>query len=218
MSPRRETLRISEIFHSIQGESSQVGRPCTFVRLTGCNLRCVWCDTAYAFYGGEEMEVDEILRRVESHGTGLVLVTGGEPLAQAGVHALMQGLLELGHEVMIETGGSLDVAGIDRRVRIILDLKCPASGMEPRNRWENLDELKPTDEVKFVLNDRNDYEWARQVLREWRLSERVVVLFSPVFGVLEADRLAAWILEDRLSVRLQLQLHKLIWSPQMRGV
>jgi 7-carboxy-7-deazaguanine synthase len=218
MNPGRETLRITEIFHSIQGESSQVGRPCSFIRLTGCNLRCVWCDTAYAFHGGDDMEVDEIVGRVNTHGAPLVLVTGGEPLAQAGVHGLMRRLLEVGKEVMIETGGSLDIAGIDPRVRIVLDLKCPGSGMEPRNRWENLQSLKPTDEIKFVLNDRQDYEWARTVLQERRLNDYAVVLFSPVFGVLDAATLAGWILQDRLNVRLQLQIHKLIWSPQMRGV
>jgi len=218
MSPGRETLRITEIFHSIQGESSQVGRPCSFVRLTGCNLRCAWCDTAYAFHGGEDMELDDILRRVDSHGASLVLVTGGEPLAQPGVHSLMTGLLHLGKEVMIETGGSLDISGIDSRVRIILDLKCPGSGMEPKNCWENLKSLKPTDEIKFVLKDRSDYEWARRVLRERRLEDHATVLFSPVFGVLDGRELAGWILQDRLKVRLQLQLHKLIWPPDMRGV
>ncbi|MCI0567212.1 MAG: 7-carboxy-7-deazaguanine synthase QueE [Acidobacteria bacterium] len=218
MSPGRETLRITEIFHSIQGESSQVGRPCSFVRLTGCNLRCAWCDTAYAFHGGEDVELDDILRRVDSYGASLVLVTGGEPLAQPGVHSLMTGLLHLGKEVMIETGGSLDISGIDSRVRIILDLKCPGSGMEPKNRWENLKSLKPTDEIKFVLRDRSDYEWARRVLRERRLEDHPTVLFSPVFGALDGRELAAWILQDRLKVRLQLQLHKLIWPPDMRGV
>ncbi len=218
MTRGRETLRITEIFHSIQGESSQVGRPCSFVRLTGCNLRCVWCDTAYAFEGGEDMELEEILRCVGSHGAPLVLVTGGEPLAQAGVHSLMLGLLNLGKEVMIETGGSLDISGIDPRVRIVLDLKCPGSGMEAKNCWDNLKSLKPTDEVKFVLNDRSDYEWARRVLREKRLDQHAGVLFSPVFGVLDSRELAEWILQDRLNVRLQLQIHKLIWAPDMRGV
>jgi len=218
MSHERQTLRITEIFHSIQGESSQVGRPCSFVRLTGCNLRCVWCDTAYAFEGGEDLDLEEIVRRVEAHGAPLVLVTGGEPLAQAGVHALMHRLLETGKEVMIETGGSLDVAGIDHRVRIVLDLKCPASGMQSRNRWENLSCLKPTDEIKFVLNDRGDYEWAREVVREKHLEKHAGVLFSPVFGALEGRELAGWILQDGLNVRLQLQIHKLIWPPEMRGV
>jgi len=212
------TLRITEIFHSIQGESTQVGRPCSFVRLTGCNLRCVWCDTAYAFEGGEEMDPGEIVRRVLSHGTQLVLVTGGEPLAQEAVHSLMRELLDQGREVMIETGGSLDLSRVDPRVRIVMDLKCPGSGMEARNRWKNLEVLKPTDEIKFVLNDRRDYEWAREVIRERWLERRGPLLFSPVFGALDPRVLAEWILEDRLDVRLQLQIHKLIWPPGMRGV
>jgi 7-carboxy-7-deazaguanine synthase len=212
------TLRITEIFHSIQGESSQVGRPCSFVRLTGCNLRCVWCDTAYAFEGGEDLPISEILRRVESHRSRLVLVTGGEPLAQEGVHLLIDGLLRAGVEVMIETGGSLDISTLDSQVRIILDLKCPGSGMEPRNRWENLAVLKPTDEIKFVLSDRRDYEWARETVRERGLDRLATVLLSPVFEVLSPRALSAWILEDGLNVRLQLQLHKLIWPSNQRGV
>ena len=211
-------LRITEIFHSIQGESTQAGRPCSFVRLTGCNLRCAWCDTAYAFEGGEEMTVGEIVDKVLSHGTRLVLVTGGEPLAQPPVHGLLGALLDRGKEVMIETGGSLDIAGVEPRVRIVMDLKCPGSGMEPQNRWENLPLLKPSDEIKFVIRDRSDYEWARRVLSERDLAGRCEVLFSPVFGVLENRALAEWILEDRLEVRMQIQLHKEIWPPGMRGV
>jgi len=218
MRKETETLRIAEIFHSIQGESTQTGRPCSFVRLTGCNLRCVWCDTAYAFEGGEEMTVAEILERLSAHGARLVLVTGGEPLAQASVHALMESLLEQGKEVMLETGGSLDIGGVDRRVRIVMDLKCPASGMVARNHWENLARLKPSDEIKFVIQDRSDYEWARRVVRERRLTEAHEVLFSPVFGLLPNRSLAEWILEDRLEVRLQIQLHKTIWLPGTRGV
>ncbi|PYQ14522.1 MAG: 7-carboxy-7-deazaguanine synthase QueE [Acidobacteria bacterium] len=212
------TLRVTEIFHSIQGESTQIGRRCSFVRLTGCNLRCVWCDTSYAFEGGKEMSVAEIVREVEAHAAPLVLVTGGEPLAQSRVGDLMRALADKGMEVMIETGGSLDISGIDARVRIIMDLKCPGSGMEGRNRWENLEFLKITDEIKFVVNDRRDYEWAREVIRRRRLWERSVVLLSPVFDVMDPRRLAEWILEDRLHVRMQMQLHKLIWPPQMRGV
>ena len=218
MSAEDGKLRIAEIFHSIQGESSQAGRPCSFVRLAGCNLRCVWCDTAYAFEGGEEMEVGAIVGRVAAHGTRLILVTGGEPLAQPAVHALLSALLDLGGEVMLETGGSLDIAGVDPRVRIVMDLKCPGSGMEPRNRWENLPLLKPSDEVKFVLRDRADYEWARRVLSERGLAGRFTVLFSPVSGALEKRSLAEWILEDRLEVRLQIQLHKEIWPHGTRGV
>ena len=218
MTAKCVKLRISEIFHSIQGESTQAGRPCSFVRLAGCNLRCAWCDTAYAFEGGVEMTVGEIVDKVLSHGTRLVLVTGGEPLSQPPVHGLLGALLDRGMEVMIETGGSLDIGGVDPRVRIVMDLKCPGSGMEPRNRWENLPFLKPSDEIKFVIRDRADYEWARRVLSEHDLAGRCAVLFSPVSGVLENRFLAEWILEDRLEVRLQIQIHKEIWPPGMRGV
>ncbi len=211
-------LRVTEIFHSIQGESTQTGRPCSFVRLTACNLRCVWCDTAYAFEGGEELTVGEILNRVAPHGAGLALVTGGEPLLQPAVHDLLGALLESGREVMIETGGSLDIKPVDRRVRIVMDLKCPGSGMADRNRWENLEHLKPTDEVKFVIADRADYEWARQVLKERAFSQRCIILFSPAFGLLGPRSLAEWILGDRLEVRMQIQLHKEIWPPDSRGV
>jgi 7-carboxy-7-deazaguanine synthase len=211
-------LRITEIFHSIQGESTQTGRRCSFVRLTGCNLRCVWCDTAYAFEGGRDIAIPEVVREVESHDAKLVLVTGGEPLAQPAVHDLMDALLEAGKEVMIETGGSLDLSRIDRRVRIVMDLKCPGSGMERMNRWENLPLLKPTDEIKFVVSDRADYEWARGQIRERGLADKATILLSPVFGTMDPRALAEWILEDRLEVRMQMQLHKAIWSPEMRGV
>jgi 7-carboxy-7-deazaguanine synthase len=211
-------LRITEIFHSIQGESTQAGRRCSFVRLTGCNLRCVWCDTAYAFEGGRDVAIPEIVREVESHGATLVLVTGGEPLAQPAVHDLMEALLAAGKEVMIETGGSLDVSRIDRRVHIVMDLKCPGSGMERMNRWENLALLKPTDEIKFVVADRADYEWSREEIRRRRLWEAATVLLSPVFGAMDPRALAEWILEDRLEVRMQMQMHKAIWPSEMRGV
>ncbi len=218
MSASTATLRITEIFHSIQGESTQTGRPCVFVRLTGCNLRCVWCDTAYAFEGGEAMSIEAIADRVAAYGTDLVLLTGGEPLAQEGVHDLIDRLLEQGREVMIETGGSLDIARLDRRVRVVLDVKCPGSGMEPKNRWENLEHLKPTDEIKFVLNDRRDYEYARDLIRRRELVGRATLLLSPVHGVLAPRELAEWMLSDRLPARLQLQIHKMIWSPDARGV
>lgn len=212
------TLRVTEIFHSIQGESTQTGRRCSFVRLTGCNLRCVWCDTAYAFEGGEDLTVDEIRTQVRSHGTDLVLVTGGEPLLQPGVHPLIAALLDDGREVMIETGGSLDIAPLDPRVRVVMDLKCPGSAMEKHNRWENLEHLKPSDEVKFVIAGRIDYEWARRVLSERDLARRCTVLFSPAYGLLHPRQLAEWILEDRLPARMQIQLHKAIWPPDTRGV
>ena len=211
-------LKVNEIFHSIQGESRHAGRPCVFVRLTGCNLRCTWCDTAYAFEEGDDLPVSAVLERVASYGTRFVLLTGGEPLAQAGVHDLAGELCDRGHEVAIETGGSLDIAPLDRRVMVVMDLKCPASGMSGRNRWENLDLLKPSDEVKFVIADRNDYEWARDAVARHGLAERVGVLFSPVHGVLHPRSLSEWILADRMPVRIQLQVHKYIWPPDLRGV
>lgn len=216
---RRSTLLlVNEIFHSIQGESRHAGRPCVFVRLTGCNLRCVWCDTAYAFEEGAGMTVGAVAERVASFRTPYVLLTGGEPLAQAGVHDLAVELLERGHEVAIETGGSLDIAPLDRRVMVVLDLKCPGSGMIAKNRWENLPLLKPTDEIKFVLNDREDYDWARAVIARERLEERCGLLFSPVHGVLSPRTLSEWMLADRVPARLQIQLHKYIWPADMRGV
>jgi 7-carboxy-7-deazaguanine synthase len=212
-------VRVNEIFHSIQGESTWAGRPCVFVRLTGCNLRCSWCDTEYAFYEGRQMEVGEVATKVESFDCGLVEITGGEPLLQQGVHPLIETLLARGHEVMIETSGERDISGLDERVVRIVDVKCPGSGESERNRWSNLKHLTPRDELKFVLSDRRDYEWAREVIRTHGLSERVnAVLLSPVFGKLEPADLAGWILADRLDVRMQLQMHKQIWSPTARGV
>lgn len=211
-------LKVNEIFHSIQGESRHAGRPCVMVRLTACNLRCTWCDTAYAFEDGRDETVAQVIDRVAGFGTRYVLVTGGEPLLQAGVHQLMTALLDDGYEVALETGGSLDVRPVDRRVHIVMDLKCPGSGMEDRNLWANLEALKPTDEIKFVVRDRADYEWSRDVLRRTRLAGRFGVLVSPVHGVLHPRPLSEWILEDGLPVRLQLQLHKYIWPADMRGV
>jgi 7-carboxy-7-deazaguanine synthase len=216
---RRATpLVVNEIFHSIQGESRHAGRPCVFVRLTGCNLRCVWCDTAYAFEEGEAQTVGAVADRVAAFGTRYVLLTGGEPLLQAGVHDLAAELLERGHEVAIETGGSLDIGPLDRRVMVVLDLKCPGSGMSAKNRWENLPLLKPSDEIKFVLNDRADYDWSREVIARERLADRCGLLLSPVHGVLSPRTLAEWMLADRVPARLQLQLHKVIWPADMRGV
>jgi len=211
-------LRVTEVFHSIQGESRHAGRPCAFVRLTGCNLRCTWCDTAYAFEGGEETTVGAIQAALERFGERYVLVTGGEPLAQAGVHDLVGALLDGAHEVAVETGGSLDLAPLDRRALVVMDLKCPGSGMTDRNRWENLRLVKETDEIKFVVADRRDYDWAREAIARHGLAGRCGLLLSPVHGALEPARLAGWILEDRLPVRLQLQLHKYIWPGVERGV
>jgi len=212
------SLVVNEIFHSIQGESSQAGFPCVFIRLTACNLRCTWCDTEYAFTEGERMSVPEILERVGAFGCRRVEVTGGEPLLQEAALGLMSELCDRGYDVMLETGGALSIAAVDGRVRRIVDIKCPGSGMSDRNFWGNIRELKPTDEVKFVLRDRADFEWAMEAIREHGLSDRCPVLFSPVFGELDPAALAAWILESRAPVRMQLQLHKFIWEPSTRGV
>lgn len=212
------TLVVNEIFHSIQGESSRAGFPCVFVRLTACNLRCTWCDTEYAFYEGVRMSIPEVLSRVESFGCRLVELTGGEPLLQEGALELMTALCDRGHDVMLETGGALSIAAVDPRVRRIVDLKCPGSGMSDRNFWENLSELRPSDEVKFVLRDRADFDWAMGAIREHGLEARCPLLFSPVFGDLEPVTLAGWILECGAPVRMQLQMHKFIWEPSTRGV
>ena len=216
-------LRVNEIFHSIQGESTLAGRPCVFVRLTGCNLRCVWCDTEYAFHEGKQMTLDQVLEEVRAFGCNLVEVTGGEPLLQPRAIQLMGRLLEQGYTVMLETGGSLPIDEVPDGVRRIVDIKCPGSGESERNRWENLEHLRSTDEVKMVLAHRDDYLWARRQLiqrkvRGRSLTEVCPVLLSPVAGVLPAAELAGWILEDRLNVRLNLQLHRILWPDEERGV
>lgn len=211
-------LKVNEIFHSIQGESTHAGRPCVFVRLTYCNLRCTWCDTAYAFFEGVERSLDDIVAEVTAYGCPLVEVTGGEPLIQRETTDLLQRLLGAGLEVLLETSGSWPIETVPEGVRIIMDVKAPGSGMAGRNRWENLRHLDADDEVKFVLADRADYEWARGIVGEHDLTARHAVLFSPVFGALDPQQLAEWILADGLPVRMQLQLHKLIWSPATRGV
>lgn len=208
-------LRITEIFHSLQGEARTAGRPTVFVRLTGCPLRCGYCDTAYAFSGGESRTVETILEEVAQYAPRFITVTGGEPLAQPDCAALLTALCDLpsAPEVSLETSGALSIAGLDPRVSVVLDLKTPGSGEVSRNLWENIPELKPSDQVKFVLCDRADYEWARLKLEALALAERVAeVLFSPSTGVLAPDTLGGWILEDRLPVRMQLQLHKIIWG------
>ena len=212
-------LTINEIFHSIQGESTHTGRPCVFVRLTACNLRCSWCDTPYAFTEGHKMSLDEVIRQVDAYDCRLVEITGGEPLLQQEVYPLMDRLLAAGRTVMIETGGHMSIADVPPPVIKIVDVKCPGSDESHRNHWENLDRLAPHDEVKFVIKDRTDYEFARDVVGRHRLIGRVAaVLFSPVHGTLEPQALAAWILQDRLEVRLQLQAHKYIWGADVRGV
>ncbi len=212
-------LRIHEIFHSIQGESTHAGRPCVFVRLTGCQMRCVWCDTEYAFHGGEWMTVEGIVARLREIGCPLVEITGGEPLLQPAVHPLMRRLCDEGFEVLLETGGGLDIGGVDPRVRRIVDVKCPGSGEAANNRWENLALLRPGDELKFVLAGEEDYRWAKQVIVERGLAGRgLPLLFAPVWGSLEPRQLAEWILRDRLPVRLNLQQHKVLWGAEARGV
>lgn len=210
-------LRINEIFYSIQGESTLAGRPCVFVRLTGCQMRCRWCDTEYAFYEGGWRSLEDVLATVAGYGCPLVEVTGGEPLLQPGCRPLLTALADAGYEVMLETGGGLDIEGVDPRVRRIVDVKCPGSGEAENNRWENLALLTDRDEVKFVVADRRDYEFTRDVITRHQLAERCPLLVSPVHGELAAAELAAWILEDHLPVRLQLQLHKALWGDQ-RGV
>lgn len=211
-------LKVNEIFHSIQGESSHAGRPCVFVRLTGCNLRCIWCDTEYAFYEGEDMTMDHVLAQVATYGCRLVEVTGGEPLMQPGAIELMERLLKDGYEVMLETGGSLPIDQVPREVIKIVDFKAPSSGMMKKNLWSILDDLAPHDEIKFVIGDRADYDWAKAALKQYDHIKRHTVLFSPVLGQIEPQTLSEWILADRLPVRFQLQLHKVIWEPDLRGV
>ena len=205
------TLRVNEIFFSIQGESTRVGLPTVFVRLTGCPLRCRWCDTEYAFHEGASRSLDDILAEVCRHPARHVCVTGGEPLAQPAVHGLMTALADTGLEVSLETSGALDTGAVDPRVRVVMDLKCPDSGEVERNRWANLMHLKPHDEVKFVIASRSDYEWMRDVLQREGLVRRCTVLASPVWGELDPAELAGWVLADGLDVRLQVQMHKVLW-------
>lgn len=209
---RQPRLRVSEIFHSIQGESHTIGERTVFVRLTGCPLRCSWCDTEYAFSGGELRSLTSIMDAVAALGARHVCVTGGEPLAQPDCRALLGQLCDAGYIVQLETSGALDIAGIDPRVAVIMDLKAPSSGESDRNLWANLASLRPHDQVKFVIADRVDYDWAREVLAGHRLRARCAVLFSPAWGLLEPRLLAEWILADRLDVCLQVQLHKFLWG------
>jgi 7-carboxy-7-deazaguanine synthase len=212
-------LTVNEIFHSIQGESTYAGEPCVFVRLTACDLRCSWCDTPYAFYEGRKMSIDEVIDVVDSYACPTVEITGGEPLLQQDVYPLMSQLLERGKRVLLETGGHRSIEQVPAGVVKIVDVKCPGSGETSKVDWSNLQRLASTDQVKFVIKDRTDYEYARAIVQRERLDTRTAaILFSPVHGVMSARQLAEWILADRLPVRLQLQAHKFIWDPDTRGV
>jgi 7-carboxy-7-deazaguanine synthase len=212
-------LTVNEIFYSIQGESTRAGRACVFVRLTACDLRCSWCDTPYAFHEGRKMSLDEVLAEVDRHRCDLVEITGGEPLLQEEVYPLMERLLASGRTVMLETGGHRSIERVPAQVLKVVDVKCPGSGESSRNDWDNLHRLAPHDEVKFVVRDRTDYEFARDVIGRYDLASRTgAILLSPVHGVLDPRMLAEWILDDHLPARLQLQLHKYIWDPATRGV
>jgi len=211
-------MRITEIYKSIQGESSYAGLPCVFVRTTGCDLRCSWCDSEFTFTGGTRMTIDEIMAEVEKHDCQLIELTGGEPLLQAEIYELATRLADAGHTVLIETGGHRDISKLDPRVIRIMDLKCPRSGECERNLWSNLDHLRPADEVKFVIADRADYEWTLRIIREHELEDRVKLLLSTAFGSVGPEQVVAWMLEDKLRARFQLQLHKYIWPPDARKV
>ena len=209
-------LKVNEIYASIQGESSHTGLPCVFVRLTGCNLRCSWCDTAYAFHEGRELSLEEVVQQVETFSLPLVEITGGEPLMQEDVYPLMEALLEKGYKVMLETGGAIPIDRVPEKVIKILDIKCPGSGEDKKNHLQNLEFLSEHDELKFVLLDRADYEWSRDLLKSINPTNQI--LFSPVYDKLDLKDLSQWILEDKLPVRLQTQLHKVIWSKNAIGV
>jgi 7-carboxy-7-deazaguanine synthase len=211
-------MRITEIYKSIQGESSFSGLPCVFVRTTGCDLRCRWCDSEYTFSGGSQMSVDEIMDRVAAYDCNLVELTGGEPLLQPDINDLGIRLCDAGHAVLKETGGHRDISTLDPRVVRIMDLKCPASGECERNLWSNLEYLRPFDEVKFVLANRNDYEWALEVIRQHRLEQRVKLLISTAYAMIDSRQVVEWMLEDRIRARFQLQAHKYIWPSEARGV
>lgn len=211
-------LRVNEIYFSIQGESTKAGLPCIFIRLTYCNLRCSYCDTEYAFYDGKEMTIDEILNEVRKFDCKLVEVTGGEPLVQNECLELMKILSDSGYEVLLETGGSLPVKEVDKRVKIIMDLKCPSSNMMKKNLYENIYNLKETDEIKFVIGSREDYDWTKNIIKDYKLLNKCEILFSVVFGKLEPLMLVNWVLEDKLKIRFQLQMHKFIWDPAQKGV
>jgi 7-carboxy-7-deazaguanine synthase len=211
-------MKVCEIFSSIQGESSFAGIPCTFIRLTGCNLRCSYCDTSYAYYEGQELTVDEIIREVQRTGINLVEITGGEPLLQDEAHLLIKRLIDEGYKVLVETNGSQDIKQIDKKAIVILDIKTPGSGTSKEMDFSNLDYIKSSDEIKFVITNREDYEWSKDIIQKYKLMERCKLLLSPAFGTLPPENLAKWIIGDKLKIRFNLQLHKYIFSSEQRGI
>ena len=212
--PEKMSLRITEIFFSIQGETSKIGLPTVFIRLTGCPLRCQYCDTSYAFYGGEVMLFEDIIHRVTKFNCKDVCVTGGEPLAQANSKKLLKGLADLDFKVSLETGGSISLEGIDERIKIIMDIKTPDSGESTKNRWENLELLKQSDELKIVICSREDYQWSKEIIEQYKISEKCPILFSPCAELIDPRDLAEWILTDQLPIRFQMQIHKILWDNQ----
>ena len=211
-------IKVNEIFYSIQGESSFSGLPCVFIRFTFCNLRCNYCDTEYAFYDGNELTIDEIINEVDQYKCHLVEITGGEPLLQENIHLLIQDLFNHNYEILLETGGHIDIGQVDKRVKIIMDIKCPSSGESDKVLWSNLQKLNSTTELKFVIGDKNDFDWALSVIEKNKLNQKNKIIFSPVFGQIENEKLADWILKSKLPIRMQLQIHKYIWHPDKRGV
>ncbi len=211
-------LRVTEIYKSIQGEGSYAGFPCIFIRLTGCNLRCTWCDTEYGYFGGKEFSLEEIIKKVEELNCQLVEITGGEPLMQSETPELAQTLLALGYQVLLETGGSLDISVVPKEVVRIVDMKCPGSGMSEKNLYKNLDYMTKNDEVKFVVKNREDFDWSVKLIQQYQLETRTKILISPVFGVVNLEELAQWLLDAKVNARMQVQLHKIIWGAEKTGV
>ena len=211
-------LKINEIYYSVQGESTHAGRPCIFIRLTYCNLRCTYCDTEYAFYEGKDMEISEIINEIQQWDCNLVEVTGGEPLFQEECIDLLNDLVNSSYEIMLETGGSLSISDVPKEVMKIVDFKCPTSGMVKKNSWSIVDDLQPHDEVKFVIGNREDFDWAKNRIEEYSLDKICTLLFSPTFGEIDPQQIVEWILTENLPVRIQMQMHKMIWSPEEKGV
>tara|TARA_B100001146_G_C16080428_1_gene390399 strand:+ start:74 stop:724 length:651 start_codon:yes stop_codon:yes gene_type:complete len=215
---KNNTLKINEIFKSIQGESTHMGLPCAFIRLTYCNLRCTYCDTEYSFYEGKDMTLEKIIGTIVPMKTKLVEITGGEPMLQENVIPLMNKLIKMNYIVLLETSGAISLKNVPKKVKKIVDFKCPSSGMEDKNLWTILDELNKEDEIKFVIGDKIDYQWTKKIIEKYQLNKKWTVLLSPVFDKLSLEELSEWILSDNFDVRLQLQMHKYIWDPEKRGV